>query len=177
MAVDPELNPGEELVSIFRRHIINLVPIIVSTVLVVLVSTFAQGWLTLHQSDFPGLPVPLITTALMVLSLLSIAILVIAFFIFRQNRVILTNQHVIEITQSGLFGRTLSKFSLDELQDVRGSRTGFFATILNYGEVLIETAGEEENFLFRPVGDPLAVAEVINDTHEQFERAHTFVHP
>ncbi len=172
------LNPGEEVLYIYHRHIINYVPVIVATVLVLLASAFAQSWLTANTNVFGSLvSAATVTTLIMVVDLLMIVVAVVAYIIFRQNRVILTNQHLTQITQTGLFGRVLSKFSLDELQDVKGTRKGVLPTLLNYGEILIETAGENENFVFRPVGDPLTVAETINDAHEIFEKEHTYVRP
>ena len=171
------LDSDETIIAIFHRHFINFFPILVSTILIVIASFFGEGWLTTHQSQFTFLPVPQLTAVLMVIVLLAIGIAVAAYFIFQQSRIILTNKHLIQITQAGLFGRDLSKFSLDELQDVKGSRKGLFATIFNYGDLLIQTAGESDNFLFRPVGDPLNVAAIINGAHESFEKAHNFVRP
>lgn len=172
------LNPGEEVLHVYHRHIISYVPIIIATTLVLIVSFFAESWLTANTASFSSIvSAASLTTLIMVLDFLMILVAIVAFFIFRQNRVVLTNQHFIQITQSGLFNRELSKFSLDEMEDARGTRKGILATLLGYGEILIETAGERENFLFRPVGNPLEVAEIINDAHETFEKAHTFVRP
>ncbi len=172
------LNPGETVLHVYHRHIISYVPIIVAAVLVLIGSFIAESWLTSNVGLFTSLlPAATVTTLIMAIDLLMIVVAVVAFLIFRQNRVVLTNQHFIQITQSGLFNRELSKFSLDEMEDARGTRKGFLATLLNYGEILIETAGERENFLFRPVGNPLEVAETINDAHEIYEREHTFIRP
>ncbi len=172
------LDPNEEVVHVYHRHIISYIPIVVATAIVLAVSFFAEAWLTANTAIFSSIvSASTITMVIMLLDLLMILVAVAAFFIFRQNRLILTNIHLIEITQSGLFGRELSKFSLDELQDAKGTRQGVLPTLLNYGEVLIQTAGERDNFLFRPVGSPLEAAEAINDMHESFERAHTYIRP
>lgn len=173
-----DLNPDEQVVRVFRRHIINYLPVLFSTIVIVIVSILAETWLTTHATLIPSvIPIATITLGLLIIQGIAFAVAIIGFFVFRANRIVLTNQHLLQITQSGLFGRNLSKFSLDELQDVKGTRKGVFATIFNYGELLIQTAGESENFLFRPVGDPLVSAETINDTHENFEKAHTFIRP
>jgi hypothetical protein len=171
-----DLNPGEEILNVYHRHFISYFPVLLSTILVLGASFFAETWLTLNAGLFGSfLPAATLTAVIMAVDLLMIVVAIVAYFIFRQNRVVLTNQHLLQITQAGLFHRILSKFSLDELQDVKGTRSGILATALDYGEILIETAGENENFLFRPVGNPLEVAETINDAHEVFEREHTFI--
>lgn len=172
------LNPGEEVLNVYHRHFISYFPVLLSTILVLGASFFAETWLTANTSLFNSfVSAATLTSLIMAVDFLMIVVAIVAFIIFRQNRIVLTNQHLIQITQSGLFHRVLSKFSLDELQDVKGTRSGVLATILDYGEILIETAGEDENFLFRPIGRPLEAGEAINDAHETFERTHTFIHP
>jgi len=168
------MNPGEEVILEAHRHWVNVAPFFVSTAIVILAGFLAIGYVGANpvaaNQVFPGLSLAIVTPLVALLDVLAIVILFFAYTVYRQNKIVLTNQHFIQITQTGLFGRTLSKLSLDELQDVRGSRKGVFGTILNYGEILIETAGNEENFFFRPAPDPLNIAEKINDTHEYYER-------
>jgi hypothetical protein len=174
------MEPGEQIVVEARRHIISYLPIVAATIIVFIASNFAIGYLTLHQAEIqPFLPFPVASLSgiLMLIDLLMIVIAVLAFYIYRENRIVLTNLHFVEFTQTGLFGRRLSKLSLDELQDVTGERRGVLATILNYGVIITETAGAVPEFQFGPVADPISLAEVINDTHEAFERAHTYERP
>ena len=168
------LNPGEEVILEVHRHWANVAPFFASTSLVIVIGFAIIGYVGGNpvgaERLFPGLTLGIVTPIVALLDVLALIILFFAYTVYRQNKIVLTNMHFIQITQSGLFGRTLSKLSLDELQDVRGSRKGVFGTVLNYGEILIETAGAEENFFFRPAPDPLNVAEKINDTHEYYER-------
>ncbi len=164
-----QLEPDEEILLIRHRHFINILPILVSSVLVIAVAIFTTGWLSTHSNPLQELiSAAQLSLVLMILAGLALLIAALAFLIYRQTRIILTNRHFVQITQSGLFGRSTSKLTLDEIQDVRGTRRGFFATIFNYGEILVETAGEEENFLFTPVADPLDLAETINDAHRKY---------
>jgi uncharacterized membrane protein YdbT with pleckstrin-like domain len=170
------MNPGEVVILEAHRHWINVAPFFVSTALVILIGFYMIGYVGANPEDaarlFPGLSLGVVTPLVALLDVIAIITLFFAYAVYRQNRIVLTNMHFIQITQTGLFGRTLSKLSLDELQDVRGSRKGVFGTIFNYGEILIETAGNEENFFFRPAPDPLNIAEKINDTHEYYEQKH-----
>lgn len=170
------MNPGEEVILEAHRHWVNIAPFFASTTLVIVIGFMIIGYVGSNpvgaERLFPGLSIGIVTPVVALLDVFALTILFFAYAVYRQNKIVLTNMHFIQITQTGLFGRTLSKLSLDELQDVRGSRKGVFGTILNYGEILIETAGNEENFFFRPAPDPLNIAEKINDTHEFYERAH-----
>lgn len=167
-----ELEENEILILTAMRHWINIFPIIVATIIVLLFMVTGIGWLTANTDSIPEpLSAPILSLFLLIMGGLSILIAVISYLIFIQNRLILTNHHLIQITQNGLFNRTVSKLTLDEIQDVRGTKKGVFPTILNYGEILIETAGSEPNFLFKPVSNPLNLAETINDAHKQFGHA------
>jgi uncharacterized membrane protein YdbT with pleckstrin-like domain len=170
------MEPGETVIKILYKHPISLLPVILSVVLVVAAGLFASAYVVTNPNLFGvALPAADITMGFLLLDILMALILILSILIFRQNRIILTNKHLIQVIQNGLLSRSLSKFTLDELQDVKGSRTGLFATILDYGVLLIETAGAQQTFKFGPVADPISTAELINDTHEQFEQAHIYI--
>ncbi len=169
------LNPGEKVILEAHRHWANIAPFFASTTLVIVIGFMMIGYVGGNPASaerlFPGLTLTIVTPVVALLDVLAILILFFAYSVYRQNKIVLTNMHFLQITQTGLFGRSLSKLSLDELQDVRGTRRGVLGTIFNYGEILIETAGNEENFFFRPAPDPLNIAEMINDTHEYYEKS------
>lgn len=77
---------------------------------------------------------------------------------------IITSDRIINIEQHGLFSREVSELKLTRVQDVSVEVHGFFQTFLNYGDVLIQTAGEEERFQFRSVPDPYGVKNLIMNT-------------
>lgn len=64
---------------------------------------------------------------------------------------IVTNQRIINIEQHGLFARVISEKDLGRMQDITSAIEGFLPTLLNYGDVHIQTAGEKERFVFRQV--------------------------
>lgn len=165
-----DLEPGEKVVFEKLRHPINLVPFAISTVIVVLAAIYGAGWLALNPEITPSfVSMALVNAGLGLLGVISVAVFLAAVFIYSQNKVILTSMHYLQIDQFGLFNRSVNKLRLDLIQDVRGTRRGFFATIFNYGEILIETAGSEPNFLFKPVADPLNLSEEINDARHGFK--------
>lgn len=74
---------------------------------------------------------------------------------------IITNERVINIEQKGLFVRTVSELKFSRIQDVTSEVRGMLPTILNFGDVKVQTASEEDCFLFRQVPDPYHVKDVI----------------
>ncbi|HSX48435.1 MAG TPA: PH domain-containing protein [Candidatus Nanoarchaeia archaeon] len=175
---DVQLEPGENVVTIVHRHIINYLPILIATVVVLALLSFAFGWVLANAGEVSKFfPVSVITMLIFVAAVIAILIALTGLVVFRRNILILTDLHIFCVLQAGLFGRTISKLTLDEIQDAEGRRKGVLATIFNYGTVEIETAGTAENFLFYYTPDPLGVANKIDVQHENFERAHTFERP
>ncbi len=74
---------------------------------------------------------------------------------------IITSERIVNIEQRGLFTRRISELRFSRIQDVTSSVNGLIPTILNFGDVLVQTAAEEERFVFQEVGDPFAVKDVI----------------
>lgn len=58
----------------------------------------------------------------------------------------ITNKRLIAVDQKGFFSRTTASFRLDRLQDTTISVKGIIATLLDFGTLEMQTAGEERNF-------------------------------
>jgi len=74
---------------------------------------------------------------------------------------IITNERIVNIEQKGLFTRHISELRFSRVQDVTSSVNGLIQTVLNFGDVFVQTAAEEERFVFRQVPDPYAVKDEI----------------
>jgi uncharacterized membrane protein YdbT with pleckstrin-like domain len=85
---------------------------------------------------------------------------------------IVTSDRVINMEQKGLFSRTVSEHKLHRIQDVTSELQGFFPTILDYGNVYVQTAGEELRFIFKQIPKPYAVARKITKIVEQNKKFH-----
>lgn len=67
---------------------------------------------------------------------------------------IVTNKRVIDVEQKGLFSREISYFSLEKIQDIKSEVTGIIATFLKFGDLHIQTAGQQREFVLRYVKEP-----------------------
>jgi Bacterial PH domain len=74
---------------------------------------------------------------------------------------IITNERIINIEQKGLFVRHISELNFANVQDVTATVEGILPTVLNYGDVSVQTAGAENHFLFRQVGDPYKIKDMV----------------
>lgn len=74
---------------------------------------------------------------------------------------IVTSERIIDIDQKGFFSRTISENKIFQVQDVTSEVQGFFPTILKYGNVFVQTAGEVERFFFSEVPEPDKIRDMI----------------
>jgi uncharacterized membrane protein YdbT with pleckstrin-like domain len=82
---------------------------------------------------------------------------------------IITNERIVNIEQKGLFLRRSSDLEFAKIQDVTTDIVGLIPTILNYGDVYVQTAGEVERFKFRQVPDPNAIKSLVMDRYKKTE--------
>ncbi|MBI3952672.1 MAG: PH domain-containing protein [Candidatus Doudnabacteria bacterium] len=83
------------------------------------------------------------------------------------NIQIITNERIVDITQTSLISHTISELHLNRLQDVTAEVRGFFETFLDFGNVYVQTAGETTRFEFTKVSNPTAIEKLILDLYDQ----------
>lgn len=67
---------------------------------------------------------------------------------------IVTEHRIINIDQKGLFHREVSTLRTERIQDVTVEIAGIVATVLGFGNVHVQTAGEHAEFVIRGVSRP-----------------------
>lgn len=85
---------------------------------------------------------------------------------------IVTNERIISVEQKGLFNRFRSELRLSRVEDVSTEVKGFFATILHFGDVTIQTAGMEQNAIFKNIPQPYKVSEGIIKLTNNWRKIH-----
>lgn len=84
-----------------------------------------------------------------------------------QEQMVVTNESLMQILQPSPFGSKLSQLSLQHVADVT-VRKDFFGSILGFGQVTVETPGEQKNYIFPSVSNPDHVTKIIVEAHENF---------
>lgn len=167
------LEPGEHLVTVVRRHPIGIVGIyaemlvgIFGVIALVLLAIFSF-FKTLSGSD-KGLIGAL---AIFVVGFMVI-LLVISTVVYHRCRLIVSDKSVIQVLQKALFNRKISRLSMSNVEDVNVEQQGILPSMFNYGTLTIQTAGEEDNFVFPFCPDPDNYANRILEARQQFVRAY-----
>jgi uncharacterized membrane protein YdbT with pleckstrin-like domain len=82
------------------------------------------------------------------------------------NIFIVTDKRIIDIDFLYLLYKKFAEAQLFRIQDVSFRTGGIMATMFNFGDVLIQTAGELPNFVFEKVPRPSDVVHIISDLTE-----------
>jgi hypothetical protein len=77
------------------------------------------------------------------------------------NVYIITTERIIDVDFISLLYKQVSEAQIAKIQDVTYTMGGLARAVFNYGDVLIQTAGELPNFDFLAVPHPNKVAAVI----------------
>ncbi len=80
-----------------------------------------------------------------------------------------TDERIVSIEFKNMMSKQISDTKIDRIQDLSLSQKGFFQSILNYGDVLIQTAAEQNLFVFKNVPKPKNVVTVLQKLIAQEE--------
>lgn len=75
---------------------------------------------------------------------------------------IITDERIVDIDFPSILYRHISTTKIDQVQDVTIKVGGFIRSLLNYGDVLIQTAGTEPEICFEAVPRPEQVSKVLD---------------
>jgi uncharacterized membrane protein YdbT with pleckstrin-like domain len=102
------------------------------------------------------------------ITILALFVMAVATIVYQQSHLTVTDKNVIQVLQVGLFNRKISQLSLANVEDVTSEQKGVVANFFNYGNVKIETAGEQANFKFSFAPQPHRVARIILEAKGDF---------
>lgn len=172
------LGENEHISSTIYKHWIAVAPFIFVSIVMALLCLFGIYYVARNQPSIGSFS----STISMFLIIIIVLGLTAAFtfgviWVWRANKIILTNEHIIDIEQLGVFRRNISTLSLANIQDISISISGPIQTILGYGTVIIQTAGERENFNLNYVPNPYSVERVVAKLHKDYHQTKPKANP
>lgn len=96
------------------------------------------------------------------------------FFRWYLNLYVVTNKRIINVTHRTIFKRQITEASLSNVQDVTHQTLGFISMLLNYGDVVVQTAGHQPLINFKTIGSPRRIhKEIVKLTsNHQNQKSH-----
>ena len=152
------IQPGERVLLLRRRHWVYLWPTILLNVVIALIPTLAFIWLL----DAIGLEGSVETIIIAIYLLFFLVRLVFIWYRYHHDYWVVTNQRVIDVMRKNPLNMQVSTADLVNIQDMTISRNGLLKTMLDYGDVICQTAGTYADFTIAGVKDPSAVQALVD---------------
>lgn len=152
----------EKVILFLRQHLFILFVPILITVLLLIAPT-----LLFPIIPFLNLPVRLPSEYLLVGTfvwyLATFGFALMSFLRWFFNIYIVTNERVVDIDFKFLLYKQFSEAKIGKIQDLTFKSGGIIAALFNYGDVMVETAGEVPNIEFDKVPRPEKVVQTISE--------------
>ncbi len=148
----------EEIILLLRRHWVTNIPWILIAILMIVLPPFVRTF-----PFFTFLPSRFQLMVVIIWYLLTVAFAFEQFLIWFFNVNIITDERIVDIDFYSLLYKEVSDCPIDRIQDVTYKMGGVGRTILNYGDILIQTAAEVTQFEFHAIPMPRKVAAVLRD--------------
>lgn len=161
-----DINEDEVKVADIRRHPFGLILVYVQAILAF---GLAFGLILFLLPGIVGSEAKGLMVAGSVMAMAFLALFMALFTkIYFGNQLIITDIHVTQVLQTGLFSRKVSELTMENVEDVTADQKGIFPTLFNYGTLRVETAGEQNNFIFRYCPNPNAYAKALQDARAAY---------
>ena len=167
-----EFDEDEKLLFEVRKHWFGLFLIYLGGSFVIFfLLIFAIVAVVSVGKDFESGGLALAMVSILLAILASIFTSVVA-YLYKSNVILVTNEKLAQMLVEGLFHQKISQLSIGDVQDVTVRQNGIFAHMFHYGTIVIETAGEQQNYTFTFAPDPYECAKIIVSSHEENMKLH-----
>lgn len=162
------VGPDEHVMCVVYQHPFGLIFIYLATFLCLLFALI--GIVSFLPSIFNDTnAIYSLISLFSILIVLAVgALLAMATIVYRQSKLTVTDRNIVQVVQKGILIRKVSQLSLANVEDVSSEQKGFFSTAFNFGTIVVETAGEQANFMFAYCPNPHRVAKIILQAKDDF---------
>ncbi|MEK9179997.1 MAG: PH domain-containing protein [Patescibacteria group bacterium] len=164
-----ELQADEKILIERRRFWLPFAAESVSLLIAAVLPLFAVAFAGSLPEEFASLFAAYRTFALFLATSWFLVIWII-FFVAWTNYyldvLLITTKRVVDIEQVGLFARDQAEMRIENIQDIKVEIVGVFASLLHFGNIHIQTAGVNKEFVIKNIHDPQGVKDAIMRQHD-----------
>lgn len=153
---------GEEVLLFLRRHFITNAPWILISIILLFIPLFVPSALKLLNITASSFSNYLIIS-LIFYYLLVFVYAFVSFLSWSFNISLITTVRIADIDFSDLVSHDVSVTKLNLIEDITYIQIGFVRSLFDYGDVFIQTAGEQPNFEFLSVPSPSKVVDLLEN--------------
>lgn len=162
----PTQEAGEKIFLLIRRHWIVFATLAFFIVIMLLPLVALGIYWVVSPEVFSGQLGNFVVIFASIYTLIIVGLCLYGFVNYYLDVYIITNERLVDIKQNGFFRRGIAEVHLRQVQDVEAKVEGFLGTMLHFGNVYIQTAGERENFILEDVSHPYTVSKRITELHQ-----------
>ncbi len=152
----------EHIILFLRKHFITNIPWILATLALLLLPLLGVFLVSLGY-QITIVP-PDYVTAITVLYYLFVITHAFTHFInWYYNITLITPRRIVDIEVTDLMYKKISETKMTLVQDITIEQSGAFRSFFDYGNVLIQTAGTQDNFHIESCPKPELVEHTVND--------------
>ncbi len=149
-------DPDESIIFQMRSHWITFLGEIA---MLLVLTALPIGLYVMFKDVWPTLLTGSVSKPIMVLFASAFYLMLWLFFITKAidyflDVYLVTTVRVLDVSQQGMFSRTVAELDLARVQDVTSEIKGVLHSLMDFGNVYIQTAGERERFEFIDVPHP-----------------------
>ena len=160
----PGQKPDEQVKLMVRPHWLVMLRPIAAILFLAIIPIVVLAMLSAGAVEpFTGIGLAVTAVAVPAYYLSLITWLFIAWVDYYLDVGIVTDQRIIDIDQRGLFRRNVAELDCRMVQDINADKTGILQTLFNFGDVIVQTAGERPNFSFHAVPRPEQMVDRIRE--------------
>lgn len=156
---------NETIILFLRSHFATNISWIILTVILIVLPILAIILLPIFRIDFFSSQIIVRFTIIYIIFyyLMVFSYIFVSFLHWFYNVFIVTSERVVDIDYSDIVVHNIAVTSLSHVQDVNYTQSGFIPTFFNYGDLFVQTAGNEMNFEAYSIPKPREATHIIGD--------------
>jgi hypothetical protein len=156
------LQDGEHVIEVCRRHWVYLWPLMTLMLLAALVPPIALAILLNAAGGFEGIGATIFWIASGLYLLYWALRIFLAWYRYHNDIWAITNQRLIDSFKRHPFSLRVATADLINVQDMTIERNGILRTMLDYGDILCQTAAEVQELRLVGIPDPRRVQALVD---------------
>ncbi len=166
------LQDDEVVLRLVRRHWVYLWPRTIVMLIVALAPPIVAGLLLSKADAYEGTGAKVFWAVAGFYMLYWALRIFLNWYRYHNDIWVVTNQRIVDSLKTNPFNLRVATADLVNIQDMTVERDGILRTVLDYGDIVCETAAEQEQFRLSGIPNPRAV-QLLVDRERDRERMRT----
>lgn len=148
------LQQGETVLKVCKRHPIFLWPAMIFLLLVAVVPIAVVAWVVNAAGDLSGTTAKVFWIAVLIWVVIVGVRMFLQWWRYHHDLWVITNQRIVDYTSTNPINHRLSTADLVNVQDMTVERNGILAAVFKFGDVICQTAADQQEFIMSGISRP-----------------------